>query len=94
MNINEIVDAILNGEYDEHHQYIFDALNIRDKALRKQRELRAIREIKVGDTVRLVGVSPKRAEGMHVKVTSIDPIRVDYNGRTGAWPASCYEKVG
>lgn len=54
---------ILDGKHDEDLDQLFEALRVRDKALRVQRNLEARASLCVGDRVTLKDLSPKRLNG-------------------------------
>lgn len=98
----DISDAILDGTLDTVLDSLQEDINTRKGVLRAKRARRA-EALSPGTRVRLVGVSPKKAEGATGELVEVDGklgIVLDFTlnnrlrgGNTYHWPASCYEAI-
>jgi hypothetical protein len=98
-----ISDGILDGEYDDHLDDLLDAISTRRNVLGQKRASRA-KQLAVGTRVRLVGVSPKKAQGQTGILVKDESgrlgVRLDNDitsrlraGRVYNWPAQCYVAI-
>lgn len=68
--INELVDAIISGEYDDYEGEILAAFNQRKRIRRDERVLTLRQVMRVGDVCTITG-SQKYLEGARVKLLEI-----------------------
>ena len=68
MSAKDIIKAIMSGEVDEDLDNIYRAYVARHKMLRQQKAFVTVSEIKNGDRVRLVKITPKYLNGVVVTV--------------------------
>ncbi len=71
-----LLDAIANGELDEHLTALADAIGARHHLLHTVRSATVLAELCVGDQVRINHtISPRYLRGLHATVTDLDDQR-------------------
>lgn len=93
MNLTEIKMAIVNGTFSNSElREINEAIETKNR----MNSMALSTQMKVGDKVRLSGLSPKRINGMIVEVLGINrtTVKTRVEGVLSSVPISCCEVVG
>lgn len=104
MLASDITADIIIGTHDEGLDMLQDAINRRRKAVRAQARDINLTSFKVGDKVRLKGLSPKYLNGTVATITGkkstrfvvqmpLSPNLRKWSGSTPTVPAGCVESV-
>lgn len=104
MLASDITANIITGSYDEGLDMLQEAINLRRKAVRAQARDINLTSFKVGDNVRLKGLSPKYLNGTVATITGkkntrfvvelpTSPSLRKWSGSKPTVPASCVESA-